>query len=471
MRSLRHLLSICLAAALLCVSGAAPALAQSFASAGPAAMVPLGFNLTPPTYYNPCPFIEQTLCGQRSRASAATSVVGVPLSSQSHNYTLRTDASVKSLKVGGVSVPIANGVATFDAAGTPGHGTTIALVTPTDPPVSIIRTDWVSLAAQGETFSPDFLNAVASARGFRFMDWNHTNDTTATSWTPANAPTFNGVIVPVEIEAALSARTGADMWLNIPASMPMTEAARVVGIARNILPPTLKLHVEWSNEVWNTAFAVGKTAAAAPGGSAVYYGSHVAELQRSLAKISGVDVVICWQYTSSLSGKQKVIDAFKAAGGDLSHVGGFCVAPYPWNSTNSTATYLANNDQAGLLADMAANESQYAYKLAETVNWAKAFGIPVFFYETGLSPMTRGTDQQNFGTTAARTPAGAAIFRKLLADADAAGVSERYAFITAAQAQFGFYPDYDADPFPIGKVWQEYNRRAWPAQRAQPTIH
>jgi len=460
---LRRLLSLVASLSLLCAVPAACAVAPV------ASPLPLGFNLTAPAFYNPCPFIEQALCGQRGRGSAATLTLMVPFSSKQHSYTLRTDPAVKSLKVAGVAVTLTKGVATFDASGTPGKGTTVALATPGDPPVSIMRTDWLDLAKRGESFSPDFLGAMAGSSGFRFMDWAHTNASTATAWTPPTAPTFNGIAVPVEVMAALCAKTHTNMWLNIPPSISTAEAVRVIRIARAILPASLKLHVEWSNEVWNRAFAVGKIAAASPGGSAAYYGAQSAELYRAIKSIAGVDLILAWQYTSSIQGKQKVIDAFKAAGGDLSHVGGFAIAPYAWNSGASVKTYFEKQDQAGLIADLTANQRQYSVKIADTVKWAAGLGLKVMYYETGLQPNPRGKEQQAFAVAANRTPAAAAIFRQILADADAAGVSERYAFISAAQAQFGFYPDYDADPYPIGKVWQDYNRKVLPMRAAPAT--
>jgi hypothetical protein len=320
-------------------------------------------------------------------------------------------------------------------------------------------------------FTPDALDFITGASCLRFMDWCWTNqasptDPPITAWTPMSAPGYHGAAVPVEQMAALCNAVGADCWFNVPSSVTNGEAVRVITLLRFLLLPGLELHVEWSNEVWNTArgFNTGRYAMTQPQGAAAYYGQQAALLGKAIQTIPGVDLILCWKWVSPQQ-VRKVIDAYKAAGGPWGVVGALGFAPYPWNSAKPVSAYLPDNYD-GLLDDLDANRKTMAPKLAEWVAVGKANGKPVVRYEEALSPFPNGDVETAFAVKALQSPRAAEIMRRLWADCDAAGCGFGCFYTSAAQGVFGFAPDYASDGYPQRKAWTGYNKRAWPMSRA-----
>ena len=122
--------------------------------------------------------------------------------------------------------------------------------------IHIVRQDQEALFNAGEIFTPDFLSKTSNWSVLRFMDWNLTNGSTTTSWderTPLSAAHWNNV--PIEVEVALANKTHSDMWFNIPAMATDDYVRQFATYVRDNLDPTLKLHLEYSNETWNTGFS------------------------------------------------------------------------------------------------------------------------------------------------------------------------------------------------------------------------
>lgn len=451
-------------------------------------MRPISYNLAPLGYGKPCPYIDFTrTCSPWKPQWAGTCVVGpdgwpgsagefsslLPLPPGTRNYTLiPIDGKIDNVRVisTGKRSPAdsISGRVTFDATGNrTGKGAQVNVVTKGPATFAIVETSELDRFVAGERWRQQFLDVVTGAPGIRFMDWADVNDTALTTWTPITAATYNGALAPIEDIANLCNKIGADCWLPIPPTMSMDEAKRVYTQLRSLLLPWLNIDAEWANEVWNDKFKIGATAAAFTNGDAVFYGQKSAALSKAIAGIPGVSLVLAWQYTSSPQGKQKVIDSFKAAGGSVAGVS-FAIAPYAWNDKETVGTYLANKDQAALLADFAQNQKHYSYKMAETVALAKRNYIDeVKFYEFGVQPGSRGADQLAFGSAACQTEEAGAIVRQIFADADAAGIGDRYAYVAAGQAPFGFWPDYDGSaPYPMGQQLAAYNVKAWPMARA-----
>jgi len=119
----------------------------------------------------------------------------------------------------------------------------------------VVRQDQVGLFNQGELFNPAFLDKVTPFSTLRFMDWGHTNGSLIDDW--SDRPTTerqNWGNVPLETMVALSNKTNNDMWLNIPAHADDDYVRRTMEYVRDNLKPGLKVHLEYSNEVWNWMF-------------------------------------------------------------------------------------------------------------------------------------------------------------------------------------------------------------------------
>ncbi len=135
-------------------------------------------------------------------------------------------------------------------------------------PADYIRNIRVIMPGFEETYRsnpwhPDFLGRWQGVACIRFMDWQQTNDSPLGRWadrpTKADA-TFSQKGVALEWMIDLCNRLRCDSWFCLPHAADddfIREFARLV--ARN-LDPSLRVFVEYSNEVWNRQFGQSKHA-------------------------------------------------------------------------------------------------------------------------------------------------------------------------------------------------------------------
>ena len=128
----------------------------------------------------------------------------------------------------------------------------------TDPihDIHIVREDQLALYNAGQTFNPVFLDKSSDWGVLRFMDWEHTNASQLVNWAdrPQVADASWGSSVPLEIMVRLANEAHTDMWYNIPAHASDDFVQQALTLIRDTLDPSLKLHLEYSNEVWNFGF-------------------------------------------------------------------------------------------------------------------------------------------------------------------------------------------------------------------------
>jgi Ca2+-binding RTX toxin-like protein len=139
----------------------------------------------------------------------------------------------------------------------------------TDPlrDIHVVRTDQLGLFTAGEIFNPAFLEKASSWDVLRLMDWGNINESEAVTWadraTMADASWATKAHadgVPLEVMVRLANETGTDMWWNVPTRADDSYVRNALSYIRDHLDPTLKVHVEYSNEVWNWAFDASKYA-------------------------------------------------------------------------------------------------------------------------------------------------------------------------------------------------------------------
>ena len=126
--------------------------------------------------------------------------------------------------------------------------------------LAIVRSDQVDLYSQGQIFNPDFLSKISQFDTLRYMDWNSTNQNQTANW--ADRTTLNDVTwqstgnssVPIEVEVALANQTKTNMWLNVPTEASDDYVRQMMTYVHDHLDPSLTVHLEYSNEVWNFGF-------------------------------------------------------------------------------------------------------------------------------------------------------------------------------------------------------------------------
>lgn len=123
--------------------------------------------------------------------------------------------------------------------------------------IRLIREDQIALHEAGAIFNPDWLEIVADARQFRFMDWMKTNGSKVSDWTDlvsADYASWARKGVPLEVMVALANQTGADPWFTMPHLATDNYVREFATYVRDHLDPDLITTVEYTNEAWNNAF-------------------------------------------------------------------------------------------------------------------------------------------------------------------------------------------------------------------------
>ena len=131
--------------------------------------------------------------------------------------------------------------------------------------IAIVHERDIAAYDAGEIFNPQWLALMKDMRLVRFMTWMKTNDSTQSEW--ADRPqvtdyTYDLRGAPLEVMLALVNRIGADPWFNMPHLATSDYMAQFAGMVGDQLRPDLKVHVEYSNEVWNFIFEQAKWAEA-----------------------------------------------------------------------------------------------------------------------------------------------------------------------------------------------------------------
>lgn len=266
-------------------------------------MTDIGMNLSSVNYYGTsAPFIDRfktsswnganwgvTLADGRTTTNVPTDKYGNPLSiptgaqniftylqidpvaeKMTDRYVLTYDGSATFKFVGAKIISSEPGKIVIEAVSTTTSVGMVVTSMNADNPLSnihVVREDQVALFKAGEIFNPDFIAKASQWDMLRFMDWGNTNASRDVSWatraTADNASwesSLSGGGVPLEIMVKLANTAKTDMWYNIPTKADDAYVRSALAYIRDNLDPSLKVHVEYSNEVWNWQFEATKYA-------------------------------------------------------------------------------------------------------------------------------------------------------------------------------------------------------------------
>jgi hypothetical protein len=114
-----------------------------------------------------------------------------------------------------------------------------------------------------QAFHPAFLKRWSAFNTYRFMDWQETNNSEQEDWGRRPLPedcnwTERGA--PVEIMVELCNRQRVNPWFCLPHRANDESVRQFARLVKSRLDPVLKVHVEYSNEVWNGMFGQNKYA-------------------------------------------------------------------------------------------------------------------------------------------------------------------------------------------------------------------
>lgn len=115
----------------------------------------------------------------------------------------------------------------------------------------------VDFATTMDPWRAELIADLRPYRVLRFMDWNDTN---AAATIQAHAGTrkprsaTQNQPVAFEWQIDLCNRTDKDCWLNLHHTSNAADWRQAAELAKANLKPSLRLYIEWSNEVWNEGF-------------------------------------------------------------------------------------------------------------------------------------------------------------------------------------------------------------------------
>ncbi|MBI5095060.1 MAG: hypothetical protein HZB26_21825 [Candidatus Hydrogenedentes bacterium] len=250
-----------------------------------------------------------------------------------------------------------------------------------------------------QVFHPAFLASIKNYRALRFMDWMGTNGSSQQEFEgrPDLADArWRGRGIPLEIMCSLANLLHADPWFNVPHLADDDYVSQMAELIRRCLAPGLTPHIEYSNEVWNTAFPQYKYAEAqglqlglttnAFGAALQFYSQRSVQVFNVFEQVySGHTTlvrVMAAQAASSWTSEQ-VLKFNKA----FEHTDALAIAPYFGRAVGPDDQGAVQAMSIDQLFDYMRNDPG---GLAMSISWmkqqaavAKKFGVRLVAYEGG----------------------------------------------------------------------------------------
>ena len=262
-------------------------------------------------------------------------------------------------------------------------------------PASDFFSSNVNWATTTNPWNPTLLTDLAPyAHVLRFMDWNRTNDQVAGSWAaraqPNVAPGDRGVAYEWQID--LCNRAHVDYWINVPTLADDDHVTKLAQLIQQKLDPSLRIYIEYSNEVWNGGFpqatyADNQGVAANMPGMNQWYKGWAWYVYRAVQIFQGFEAV----FGKNSPRLVKVLSGQAGYTGDASNPAPVCawhlqsLADKTVNPQSETinayaiAPYFGGTDTTALASDI----PDEATLVQNHVACLKGTGIPLISYEGG----------------------------------------------------------------------------------------
>lgn len=124
---------------------------------------------------------------------------------------------------------------------------------------SSFRTPWLQKLDRFQPVNGQLDDGVRVNNIIRFMDWEQTNASPVRYWSDRNTGSYQTQAAGVDYKymVEISNRNNADMWITVPHQANPADAQannwsyNMAQYIKANLKPTLRVHVEYSNELWN----------------------------------------------------------------------------------------------------------------------------------------------------------------------------------------------------------------------------
>lgn len=287
-----------------------------------------------------------------------------------------------------------------------------------------------------QPFHPLFLERLKNFKELRFMNWMRTNGSSVKEWsdrTTLNSArqTLDSGVAP-EYMIQLANTLKIDPWFSIPHQASDDYVRKFATLVRDTLDPSLKAHIEYSNEVWNYGFEQTRYAEQKGQelglsndrfqGALRYYAQRSVEVFKIWEDVFGgtnrLVRVLASQSASSWPGEQVLTwkDAYK-------HADEYSIAPYFGHPLTDPAkvddVLKMSQDQ---IIDSLLNDIRTDVKKQETegVALAKRYGLSLSAYEGGphllsyQAPGDKEAKLTNLFTSVNRNPRMRDVYKEYL---------------------------------------------------------
>jgi hypothetical protein len=302
-----------------------------------------------------------------------------------------------------------------------------------------------------DPFYPPFLERWRSFNTFRFMDWTETNGSKISRWEDRPTPdsmTFTARGIPVEVMVDLCNRLKINPWFCMPHLATDDYVQKFAEKVKAALDPSLKVYIEYSNEVWNSGFEQCRYAqdqARRLGlgpkdrpweGGAMFYAQRSVEIFGIWEKVFGgrerLVRVVAWQAASGDYWTDGLLLGYKDT---ARHVDALAIAPYISFGIPEKADdpkELSAKTVAGWSLDQLFDHLKKK-SLPECLGWvaqqkkvADKYSLKLLAYEAGQHLVGVGGGENNEGLTrlfhaANRDPRMGALYTQYLDGWKAAG--------------------------------------------------
>jgi hypothetical protein len=155
-----------------------------------------------------------------------------------------------------------NGPGTFYAPVTPSNNGIFLAITQSDPANPITEINLVmpgfESTFKSSPFYPPFISRLQGMRVLRFMEPMLVNGSSVTQWSERTPYSYitqtKGTGIAPEYITDIANAVGADAWVNIPHMADNNYVTQLAQLLKSRLNPSLKIYLEYSNEVWNNGF-------------------------------------------------------------------------------------------------------------------------------------------------------------------------------------------------------------------------
>jgi hypothetical protein len=240
----------------------------------------------------------------------------------------------------------------------------------------------------------------------RFMDLLDTNGSPVSAWNQATNPAQDTQAMPsgisIDLLTKIVKRAGTNAWVNVPHLATDDYVTQLATFLNANIPQKRTIYVEYSNEVWNTAFEQGKYATAQATALNLtnyhkFYARRSLQIFNIFSSVFGSNTrlkfVISYQAVSSWVANQILTYSgpFNGANITLSSLPNLIIAAAPYYDCNS----IGNNVNTAIVATETATQviqtcnSQFASltSILQTGTSVSAnySNLPMATYEAGTS--------------------------------------------------------------------------------------